>query len=140
MWLDPGGAALLCSLLRPEFAVLEFGAGGSTTFFSQFVSSWVSVEHSPGWAGRVRAGLAGLPWADRVTLLTAPPDTPWRSSQGDGTREQFSSYLASPARLGRKYQVDVTNIRPGIQCPITFSLFDSPTLMNVTVPPQGCVG
>ena len=31
--LDRGGAELVCSVLRPDMDVLEYGSGGSTTFF-----------------------------------------------------------------------------------------------------------
>ena len=56
VWIDPGGVRLLCSLLRPHLAVLEFGSGGSTSLFSQFVRSWTSVEHNSWWANKVTAG------------------------------------------------------------------------------------
>ena len=34
-------------------AVLEFGSGGSTALFSQFVRRWTSVEHNKWWANKV---------------------------------------------------------------------------------------
>jgi len=43
--LDRWGVELMCSILRPDMEVLEYGSGGSTTFFSQFVKSWTSMEH-----------------------------------------------------------------------------------------------
>ena len=34
--------------------------------FSEYVASWVSVEHDVRWAERVRKILAKLPWGDKV--------------------------------------------------------------------------
>ena len=53
VWIDPAGVRLLCSLLQPHMAVLEFGSGGSTSLFSQFVRRWHSVEHNKWWANKV---------------------------------------------------------------------------------------
>ena len=96
--MDSGGVSLICSLLHKNISVLEFGSGGSTTFFrlwfsivqdtiatktklldyfclvlwisptSEYVSSWVSVEHDVRWAKRVRSILAKLPWGDKVGM------------------------------------------------------------------------
>ena len=54
VWLDPAGVRLVCSLLQPHLAVLEFGSGGSTSLFSQFVRRWSSVEHNRWWAEKVK--------------------------------------------------------------------------------------
>ena len=41
-------------------------------FSSEYVASWVSVEHDVRWAERVRKILAKLPWGDkvRITMIT----------------------------------------------------------------------
>ena len=44
---------LICSVLRPDMRVLEFGSGGSTTLFSPFVKQWISIEHDKYWAQTV---------------------------------------------------------------------------------------
>ena len=61
--LDRGGVELMCSVMGPGVRVLEYGSGGSTTFFrwgqgaatlpSQFVDQWVSMEHDTNWAPKV---------------------------------------------------------------------------------------
>ena len=53
VWIDSHGVDLLCSLLQPHMKVLEFGSGGSTSLFSQFVMHWDSVEHNKMWADKV---------------------------------------------------------------------------------------
>merc|ERR1712110_1241701 len=54
MGMEPSSVLLLCSLLTPDLDVLEWGSGGSTLFFSQYVRSWHSIEHDRTWARRVR--------------------------------------------------------------------------------------
>ena len=105
MWIDPAGVEILCSLLGPEVSVLEYGAGGSTTFFSQFVRSWDSVEHDPAWAENVTQLLSGLPWGERVRVHNVKPDTPYEGGWAEGTEEQFHSYINYPAKLQQRFDV-----------------------------------
>lgn len=39
----------IVSYLRPEHKVFEWGCGGSTLYFSQYVSSYRSIEHNKKW-------------------------------------------------------------------------------------------
>ena len=109
VFIDRGGVSLLCSLLGPNVSVLEFGSGGSTTFFSKFVKRWVSVEHSADWGNKVTSLLSSLPWGDRVKMLISPPDLPYCSKcccpPPEGTDQQFASYIAAPHKLGQKFDL-----------------------------------
>ena len=68
--LDRGGVELMCSMVGPGVRVLEYGSGGSTTFFrwgqgaatlpSQFVDQWVSMEHDSNWAPKVTSRFYSL--------------------------------------------------------------------------------
>merc|ERR1719192_1110928 len=107
VFIDRGGVEVLCSLLKPSSRVLEYGSGASTAFFSEFVDQWVSVEHHKEWEERVRLMVAPLPWANKVTLLLAEPDTPYCDDCGnppfpgapqEGTEEQFRSYIDAPKK------------------------------------------
>jgi len=57
-WVSYPARRWLEQHLRPDFDVFEFGAGGSTLFFSERVRSVVSVEHDERWSNRVRLRLA----------------------------------------------------------------------------------
>jgi len=99
----------MCSALRPDMDVLEYGSGGSTTFFSQFVRSWTSMEHDSNWEPKVRNTLKKLPWGDRVTLYMVPRDMPSKSFEGN--EEEYRSYIDKPASLGRKFDLIVDDGR-----------------------------
>ena len=49
--MDPKSVRVMCGVLaaRPSASVLEWGAGGSTAFFSRYAGRWESVEHDRKW-------------------------------------------------------------------------------------------
>ena len=54
IWIDEDGVKMICNLLHPSMRVLEYGSGGSTTMFSNFVSKWTSVEHDKKWGEKMK--------------------------------------------------------------------------------------
>jgi len=107
--LDRGGVELMCSILKPDMDVLEYGSGGSTTFFSQFVKSWTSMEHDSNWEPKVKNTLKMLPWGDKVTHYLVQVDMP--SQSFEGTEEEYRSYIDKPASLGRQYDLIIDDGR-----------------------------
>jgi len=107
--LDRGGVELMCSILKPDMDVLEYGSGGSTTFFSQFVKSWTSMEHDSNWEPKVKNTLKMLPWGDKVTHYLVQVDKP--SQSFEGTEEEYRSYIDKPASLGRQYDLIIDDGR-----------------------------
>jgi len=107
--LDRWGVELMCSILRPDMDVLEYGSGGSTTFFSQFVKSWTSMEHDSNWEPKVKNTLKKLPWGNKVSLYLVPRDMPSKSFEGN--EEEYRSYIDKPASLGRKFDLIIDDGR-----------------------------
>ena len=70
VWIDGPGVHMICALLHPDMSVLEFGTGGSTSLFSQFVRSWDCVEHNQWWADKVSTVTANT--GDKVGRSTEP--------------------------------------------------------------------
>jgi len=107
--LDRWGIELMCSILRPDMDVLEYGSGGSTTFFSQFVKTWTSMEHDSNWEPKVKNTLAKLPWGDKVTLYLVPRDM--QSKSFEGNEQEYRSYIDKPASLNRKWDLIIDDGR-----------------------------
>jgi len=107
--LDWWGVELICSVLRPDMDVLEYGSGGSTTFFSQFVKSWTSMEHDGNWVPKVKNTLKMLPWANKVTLHHVARDLPTKSFEG--SEEEYRSYIDKPASFGRQFDLVIDDGR-----------------------------
>lgn len=53
-WLTPNSILELEKFLKPEHAVLEFGSGGSTLFFSRKCHRVVSYESNAGWYQKMK--------------------------------------------------------------------------------------
>lgn len=107
--LDMGGVELICSILKPDMNVLEYGSGGSTTFFSQFVKSWTSMEHDSRWEPMVKDTLKMLPWGKKVSHYLVQVDMPSKSFEG--TEEEYRSYIDKPASLGRQFDLIIDDGR-----------------------------
>lgn len=47
--MPEGDWKFIRSYLKPHFVMLEWGSGGSTTFFSYYVKKYYSIEHDLKW-------------------------------------------------------------------------------------------
>lgn len=94
-WLHPDVVNFLEGLLKPDWHVLEHGAGGSTLWFAERVKCVTSIEHSLNWTLAVRQRAPA-----NVTLLSSLPD-PLRKYDlflVDGDREERAVCLANAER------------------------------------------
>lgn len=97
-WMPFVAIRHLETLLSPDSRVFEFGAGGSTIFFSTRVAQLVSVEHDRGWLTRTEEAMRTreLSWKS----IFAPPVTltkPIAISPSD-----LNSYTTSDAQFAGK--------------------------------------
>lgn len=53
-WIHKDAIAYLESILRPDFRVMEHGAGGSTLWFSDRVAEVVAFEDDPDWQREIQ--------------------------------------------------------------------------------------
>lgn len=61
--------AFMESVLKPDAAVLEFGAGWSSRWFADRCARLISIETAADWAERVRLDLAGASCQWQVRLV-----------------------------------------------------------------------
>ena len=111
---------------KGELDVLEWGSGGSTVYFSDFLRfreipfSWVSVEHHPFWAEKVRE-LAGP--GVRVALRDPTENNP--------KEEEFRSvpmddYVTYPTTLNRRFDLILVDGRRRRRCLLTAAALLAP--------------
>lgn len=85
-WLTPDAISLLEQLLNKDMLGLEYGSGGSTSFFSKRLKHLVSVEHNSEWFDQVTNMLNNLN-LNNVNLNLLRPDVanpmPKLSSEND---------------------------------------------------------
>ena len=89
--------------------VLEYGAGGSTTLFSRFTKKWVSIDHDEWWGQKVNKILLERGLESKAKVYTVPTDLPYKN--GDGTEEQFQSYINFPKKFEEKYDLIIDDGR-----------------------------
>lgn len=70
-WIVPGALRYLERIVRPTWDVFEWGAGGSTLWFSRHCSTLVSIEHSKKWKDNIWKRLLGES-ASNVALQYVP--------------------------------------------------------------------
>ena len=108
--MDPSSVKMLCGLLTPTTRVLEWGSGGSTVFFSQFVESWDSIEHNSQWYKEMGGYTASMA---NVRMYTAPHS--WNGND-DGTYAEFKDYVELPAKWERQFDVVLVDGRARVPC------------------------
>jgi len=73
-WFTYPAVDYLNRLIRPDWKVFEYGAGGSTGWWAARVAEVVSVEHDSEWAAHVRTLVRGK----NCTVISAPEASPER--------------------------------------------------------------
>lgn len=94
----------LLRLANPSLDVLEWGCGGSTYYYTQFLErhgipySWTSIEHKAEWAGMITQALAGN---INVEIFT---QTDW------------DEYVGFPATLEKRFDLILVDGRQRKRC------------------------
>ena len=98
--------AIIRGHLQPSHVMLEWGAGGSTVYYPQFVAAYFSVEHDRGWFRKVKEALRSknLTKATRGKNLTTVKlfHVPVKAD-GASKLEVFDDYINFPRGLGRLF-------------------------------------
>jgi hypothetical protein len=96
-WMHPSEIELIKSYLNPTDIMLEWGSGGSTILFPQYVSKYYSIEHNKEWFDKMDLQLRD----SNVNLNYVPPeiDNPVMPSK----KVDYSSYISYPSLLNQKY-------------------------------------
>lgn len=104
-WFTYGATHYLSKVVRPEYRILEFGAGNSTRWWAGRVAEVVSVEHDPVWAEGVRRRKL-----HNVTLLERPMGYPILFQHSEVFIREFA-----PLQLSARQSPDPTrNYRAGL--------------------------
>ena len=84
-WMDDTEIALILKHLYYTDTMLEWGSGGSTTYFPHFVNKYYSIEHDAEWSMKVKEEM--LP---NVEFHHVPWDAPRTKPT---QRSQFETYI-----------------------------------------------
>ncbi len=89
--------AMIRSYLRPSDIMLEWGAGGSTLFYSEFVKAYYSVEHELVWFRQVAAEMQ-----KRTVAGVKLYHVPVRQAEPPGPA-RYRDYISFPRTLGLRF-------------------------------------
>jgi glycosyltransferase involved in cell wall biosynthesis len=108
--MESTSVKLLCDFMSADKDVLEWGSGGSTNFFSQFVKHWDTIEHDAVWASKIKQqALKG------VDYHSVP--TNWKASTPrDGNYDEFKEYVEFPKTLNKQWDVILIDGRSRVAC------------------------
>jgi hypothetical protein len=72
-WVTFPAQAWLEEVIKPTMHIFEYGAGGSTIYFSKRVASVITVEHDDSWHRSVKDVLSRMA-TDQHRLIFVPPE------------------------------------------------------------------
>eukprot|EP01025_Chloroclados_australasicus_P008299 TRINITY_DN1290_c0_g3_i1.p4 TRINITY_DN1290_c0_g3~~TRINITY_DN1290_c0_g3_i1.p4 ORF type:complete len:255 (-),score=12.98 TRINITY_DN1290_c0_g3_i1:1831-2529(-) len=115
VWMSRPEQMLVQAYLNKSQSMLEVGSGYSTLWFSQFVGSYVSIEHDAIWYRKVRQMLAKTAGTRNISYNVAPVKWDW--SQGEGDEKSFRDYLDKIDELseGRKWDIVLDDGRARVE-------------------------
>lgn len=105
---------ILCELLTTNTRVLEWGSGGSTLFFSQFVKSWDTIEHNTDWISKMKTYTTRL-----LNVRVHGVKHSWNgvSNNGDGSYTDFKEYVDLPKTFkSPKFDIVLVDGRARVDC------------------------
>ena len=80
---------LIASYLDSTHLMLEYGAGGSTIYFSQYVKKYISIEHDINWITKLKE--QKLP--SNVELYYCAPNNNLQLPVWEGKYQDFENYI-----------------------------------------------
>ena len=104
---------LISKYLSYDKSMLEWGAGGSTLFFSKYVKEYTSIEHDEGWYKKIKREIGNsidYKWFTLHHVLNNKPRTiPTQV-------EQFLDYINYVDVLNKKYDIVLIDGRARPYC------------------------
>jgi len=103
-WITFAAREFLEARLRPSRRVFEYGAGGSTLFFSRLGCQVITVEHDPAWAALTKEALLKNQFsAANLRLCVPEPDPAYEGKDPSDLDSYISSSADFKGRSFRKY-------------------------------------
>lgn len=89
-WMTDKQIDLITKYLKPKDIMLEYGAGGSTLYFSKYVKTYVSIEHDNEWIKKIQSIINCEP---NIELHYCAPNNPIKLPVSRGSHVDFKNYI-----------------------------------------------
>ena len=119
-WMSQVEIDTILKYLKPEFTMLEWGCGGSTTFFPNYVANYYSIEHNKEWYDKISKDVP-----NNVTMNFVARNSERNGNkravsygelEGSGRSKDFYDYIHYPSKLNETFDAVLIDGRGRPEC------------------------
>ena len=121
-WMSKAEIELIKKYLTTDKIMLEYGCGGSTTYFPQYVKEYYSIEHDIEWFHKVKSKTQNL---KNLQIFNIPKNSTtknvvtardWFSLDISSKYKDFYDYIRFPQKLNIKFDIVLIDGRARPEC------------------------
>lgn len=114
-WMSDKQVNMIQSYCKSDHTMLEYGAGGSTLYFSKYVKKYISIEHDINWYNQIKKNDLNA----NIELHYCAPDNNIALPVWQAKPEDFRSYVSLVDQLPYKhYDRVLIDGRARVECAI----------------------
>jgi spermidine synthase len=121
-WMSKAEIATIIKYLTPQQVMLEYGCGGSTTTFCNYVKEYYSVEHNRKWYNKIIPQIKSNTKFFCVESNHVTPNTDrilarsWDTLDSSSRSKDFKDYIQFPKSLGKTFDAVLIDGRARPEC------------------------
>lgn len=121
-WMSKEEIETIKKYLNSDMIMLEYGCGGSTLFFPQFVKEYYSIEHDREWFEKIKKQIANHTYMYYVGRNSTTPDherivaKSVAELENSSRAKDFTAYIRYPEKLNIKFDAVLIDGRARPEC------------------------
>lgn len=121
-WMSDIEIETIKKYLKSNFCMLEYGSGGSTLLFPNFVNEYYSIEHNKEWFEKVKLQCDKKVNINYVGMdSVTPPDKrvkvqSWKDLKDSSRAKDYHSYIRYPKKFNTKFDAVLVDGRARPEC------------------------
>ena len=127
VWMSQKEIDTIKKYLTPTTIMLEYGSGGSTLYFSQYVKEYYSIEHDKLWYNKIKAQISNTEniktffceakvYDSRAHHHDRIHATCWDELEKTSRYTEFEHYIQSPSLINKKFGAVLIDGRARPEC------------------------
>ena len=121
-WMSSTEIQTILKYLKSYYSMLEYGSGGSTLLFPNYVNEYYSLEHDEKWFNKVKNNCGQNVNITHVSRDYATPDinrikaTTWQELDTSSRAKDFKTYIEYPQFFKTKFNAVLIDGRARPEC------------------------
>lgn len=119
-WMSKIEIDTIVKYLDKNSVMLEYGSGGSTSYFSKFVKEYYSIEHNQDWYKKIQSSIPENVRSYYVkqskTASNKIVAKNWEGLSGSSRFQEFYEYIQYPKELNTKFDCVLIDGRARPEC------------------------